>query len=113
MEKLLALLGTSLLTLVIGIFITGLLTYVVYDTAVLFELELVYHIPYIQLFGLILLAKLILMRAPSKREVEESLENTPKKPAELATIDLIRLFAYTISLLLAWFVMYIAHWIWF
>jgi hypothetical protein len=113
MEKFFAFVGSQILTLILGIFIMGLLTYVVYDTALLFEVEIIHRIPYIQLFGFVLVLKLIQMKGPTNAEVEKKLKSEAKKPMEIFQLDMIRLIAYCLSILSAWFIMYLTHWIWF
>jgi hypothetical protein len=113
MEKFFAFVGSQILTLILGVFIMGLLTYVVYDTALLFEVEIIHRAPYITLFGMVMIFRLLIMKAPTNREIEQHLGKDPKKPMEVFQLDMIRLLVQVTAILSAWFIMYVTHWIWF
>lgn len=113
MEKFFAFIGSQILTLILGVFIMGLLTYVVYDTALLFEVEIIHRAPYIQLFGMVMIFRLLIMKPPKNKEIEEQLSKDPKKPTETFQLDIIRLMVQVTTILSAWFIMYLTHWIWF
>lgn len=113
MEKFFAFVGSQILTLLIGLLLFALLTYVIYDIALLFGVEIIHRAPYMTLFGLVLIAKLLYMKGPKITEIETALEKEGRKISATFQLDMIRSLAYTVSILVGWFSAYLAHWIWF
>jgi len=115
MEKFMAWIAYQATTLIIGIFCMLLLAHVLVDIARLYEVSLVIALPFVEVFGYVLIARLIIFaKGPGKKELREAFADMDKPRKKNTSL---RQFGYsilnsvflTLMILASWMIAYVAH----
>jgi multisubunit Na+/H+ antiporter MnhC subunit len=112
MDKFMAWVAYTLTTLIIGVAIIGLFIHVFADISRLYEVSLVIALPFSELVGYVLLARmLIFVKGTDKKKLKELINGEDKtSSAQSFGYSLLNALVMTLLILGTWASAYLVHW---
>lgn len=113
MSKLVWFLLSKLVILSVSVLLALLMTTIIIDIAQLFKISSILQLKYEEIFGMILIFRMITLRRLSRKELRDLILNKKKaQPIKTMAYGIMGRLIYAIVLLQGWLYCYLIYWLW-